>query len=878
MAASIYSESNMRVPEISIIVPVYNVDKYLDKMLGSLRTQSFADFEVIIINDGSTDGSAEIIERYCHEDERFHGYWQKNQGVAAARNTGLTYAQGKYIAFYDSDDIVPTDALKNLYQTAEKKEADLVIGVTEIVEGFQSRISLPSKRLALVKNIGKYTYNLVWSFGLWNKLYRRSVMVEHNLRFDDLTFSEDAVFVFRYIFACEKIAGCNAVVYQYRLRDFWENPSITQKTRKKSLCDAVQAYEILRELVTKAIEEDEKNLIDNNDVTDLQVEREKQIHANFRQKLFTRIINFNLLNNFYRRIWRSEEDLYPIMKNAVESLKTEISQEYWQSIVAAQKDLRLERGLMTIEELTEEPLVSFAVLESISKNRAGLILQGIYNQCVPAFEVLVHESLLESLPERFQNMANLHILTENSHSAKMEALKKAKGAFLSFVEEDIFFSINNMRTMAEMLIDDPAADAVSLSVKYIKNGSIEGIPCLDFVFSRRAEDLRDTADFNRLNWMFTNKLFRVAAIKNQEITFSDDSFSDMMKLYDQLNIIKNYQEFMLTYEVDETLILQKCGRLAELYLQEQVYLKAGIKKEWSRRVSAPKVYKRSGLHGIKNNLLVLAEGRSHSGLSGGLKCIYDKLETQENLEVRIYFLDEEKYKPYRYRAFYQQAAEAKFLFYNNKRTLSNLKVREETTAVYIPLEADFDLFQEADDMGQTVRKELERQFPQVRRKKLAFYCGTQIFSAEELKALRKIMRRSNMILMIWHIPTAEEKGMSLNEREEYLIDVSAFLTVDAALSASDVLVSDRCDQLGKFIFLNRPAAVWKSIWADEDLDSMKNELMRQSPILKNTEEMGAWIESLKNEQNQAGTLLKEELFGNCKGSFTEGLLQRLNLI
>ena len=110
---------------ISVIVPIYNVERYLDECLNSIQNQSYKDIEVILVNDGSTDSSKTICERYCEEDSRFHLINQTNQGQSVARNVGVTASKGEYIAFVDSDDIIKTNYLEKLMQYMTE-EVDIV--------------------------------------------------------------------------------------------------------------------------------------------------------------------------------------------------------------------------------------------------------------------------------------------------------------------------------------------------------------------------------------------------------------------------------------------------------------------------------------------------------------------------------------------------------------------------------------------------------------------------------------------------------------------------------------------------------------------------------------------------------------------------------
>lgn len=118
------------VPKISIIVPVYNVEKYLARCIDSILEQTFSDFECLLIDDGSPDCSGALCDEYAHKDNRIHVIHQKNAGVSAARNRGLDAARGEWICFVDSDDWCAKDMLSLLYGAAFENDADVVCGAT----------------------------------------------------------------------------------------------------------------------------------------------------------------------------------------------------------------------------------------------------------------------------------------------------------------------------------------------------------------------------------------------------------------------------------------------------------------------------------------------------------------------------------------------------------------------------------------------------------------------------------------------------------------------------------------------------------------------------------------------------------------------------
>ena len=123
---------------ISVIIPVYNAEKWLTEALESLKVQTYGDFEAILVDDGSTDRSAAICQSFCNEDTRFRLISQSNSGVSSARNIGIDSAKGEWIAFMDSDDIMPPDALEVMISHARKSGAGIVAG--GFVRGIPSKM------------------------------------------------------------------------------------------------------------------------------------------------------------------------------------------------------------------------------------------------------------------------------------------------------------------------------------------------------------------------------------------------------------------------------------------------------------------------------------------------------------------------------------------------------------------------------------------------------------------------------------------------------------------------------------------------------------------------------------------------------------------
>ena len=205
-------------PLVSVIVPIYNAKDSLCQCIDSILSQSFTNFELILIDDGSTDESKDICDNYAIRDTRIITFHKLNGGVSSARNKGLDLAQGEFITFIDSDDYVCTSFLESLL-VGEK--ADLVIGSYISVEGKSSNIpfSLKTDYLNDTLSIGLFLQKNLASLILrvpWGQLFRRQIIDKFNIRFDErLYFGEDTIFVQTYLLKVKSIACVKDTYYVY---------------------------------------------------------------------------------------------------------------------------------------------------------------------------------------------------------------------------------------------------------------------------------------------------------------------------------------------------------------------------------------------------------------------------------------------------------------------------------------------------------------------------------------------------------------------------------------------------------------------------------------------------------------------------------------
>ena len=215
----------MRKPKVSIVLPVYNVERYLKQCLDSILNQTFSDFELICVNDGSTDGSPSVLEAYARKDKRIRIIHQNNQTLGAARNNGFAAARGKYVIFLDSDDFFKQDMLASCYQRAEATKADIVLfafcAYLETKKTYSEKRGLNTTIIGETPVFSRKDYpdclfDITYA-NVWTKFYRRRFLKRAKLHFQVLPNAEDEYFTFASLTLAKRIAWIDSIFTCYRI-------------------------------------------------------------------------------------------------------------------------------------------------------------------------------------------------------------------------------------------------------------------------------------------------------------------------------------------------------------------------------------------------------------------------------------------------------------------------------------------------------------------------------------------------------------------------------------------------------------------------------------------------------------------------------------
>lgn len=246
---------------VSIIVPVYNTSNYLSKCLDSILNQTIENLEVIVVNDGSTDQSKRIIEEYCLKDSRIRAFHQKNQGVSAARNNGISSSKGEYLIFVDSDDYIHNEMLEELVSAARKYNA--LITKCDVYYVKRNELKELDYKDDNIKSI-ESTEALKQLFTIFDethfgythsKLYNRDFIVKNDLKFhNEMSFAEDTLFFLEACILAKSVVYIPKQLYYYNLtnvsltRTYIKNLDSKYELLHSALEDKMKLYNVYTNL------------------------------------------------------------------------------------------------------------------------------------------------------------------------------------------------------------------------------------------------------------------------------------------------------------------------------------------------------------------------------------------------------------------------------------------------------------------------------------------------------------------------------------------------------------------------------------------------------------------------------------------------------
>ena len=579
-------------PKISVIIPAFNSAEHISNIINSVKSQSFAAFECIIINDGSVDNTGDVVRELTAEDDRFTVVDQENQGVGAARNKGISMAVGNYIVFYDADDTVPSGSLSSLYRTALKKDADLVIGRMLYANLGESHFTKAVERLSMKEVIHPFDRDLARSSSVCNKMFRRSVIIDNDIYFTKLRRYEDFVFSLQFESKCKIITGCDDVVYTYERRPYWEEASAMMHNDMSMFDDMQTSMNICLGTVDEHYHSRRLSMADADliELKELDV-----MYERFVSGLYCRFVRTNFIDEIYRFAWLADEEVIERIREIIPQYHKHIFPMDWLTdVLNRSEDIPFENdNVVSIEELEKRPTVTFAVSGPVDPVKLNNVVKGIYNQNNPLFEIFIQTDLYELLNPEIKNLRNLFTVEAEGSEFKKCVLEKSRGRYMWFIDDILYLSRTSLKGMMDaieagsnyLFVSAPLIHKSEDGYSRIRANATSFIP----EFAKR----RLRTEYNQLDYLWINKLFSVAKLKSMKDPFGQGDWETLDRFYVRSNYKKINNLTLLTELTDEE-VLKKVRSNSVLKTwesklkEEEEFQKSLILREKKERIGAEK--------------------------------------------------------------------------------------------------------------------------------------------------------------------------------------------------------------------------------------------------------------------------------------------------
>ena len=377
----------------SIIIPAYNSEEFISETLDSAVAQTIDDFEIICINDGSKDSTIDILREYEQENDNVIVIDKENEGVAAARNDGIKIAKGEFLYFLDADDLLESTALEHMYEKAKKYKADLVIAQYDIFDESRTYMIKDLEDTVLKPTIDKYDLDIINTFSLCNKFFKKEIIDKNDMKIPPLTYSEDGVFTMQFVFNSKTIATLEDRVFHYRRLVDNENSATTVISDTK-IADYIEAHKQIAKLAKESLLRDNPKYKTIEEACEAETWIKQYVNAIYGKEL--RI----LAGQFYSKYWVQSPD---INKKIVEEIKSIVSKldVYTLAMISdGIPDVTFQNVALEEKEILDSAAFTFAIYGN-PKNEEGFVktMQSVVYQNFIRTKIIVNSEMKEIAKE-----------------------------------------------------------------------------------------------------------------------------------------------------------------------------------------------------------------------------------------------------------------------------------------------------------------------------------------------------------------------------------------------------------------------------------------------------------------------------------------------
>lgn len=499
--------------KISVIIAAYNAEKYLSETLDSifLQTMNNSEYEVIVINDGSSDTTLDILNSYKKRYSNLIIIDKENGGPSSARNAGLDIAKGEYVFFFDADDILEGQALSHMYHTASENNADLLIGKYDIFNRHATVEIHSLDGLVALDEIDKYNTDILWTFSLSNKLFRKSLIDKYQLRLPAISYSEDGAFLVQYLYRSSKITGLDYVIFHYRRYD--DSGSITASISPAKIRDYITAHQII---LSSA---EESFLRDYPEYTSIEEARQKNtdIH-NYLNTIVRKELQI-ILDQFYIQFWKLDTPTIQLLTKEIMKLLQTLDMSTISLLTSSFPEFSLYNIKSSKDAVLEDALFT-AVLYGTTDNKKSFLksLKSLEKQNLIFMKIIVPDSMKDEVQKA--GLLQDNVFFENCHSKEelfTICLQTATTPYITFCDAEITYGINAFRFAFRHFAQQ--YDFIMEGIYHKKYTQPQPL-----LFSKiSAISLKDGKNYNPclvMDATLANKFFRVDFIKNLNLDFN----------------------------------------------------------------------------------------------------------------------------------------------------------------------------------------------------------------------------------------------------------------------------------------------------------------------------------------------------------------------
>lgn len=533
--------------KISVIIAAYNAEEYLSETMDSifLQTMDNSDYEVIVVNDGSSDNTLSILNSYKANYSNLTIIDKENGGPSSARNAGLDIAKGEYIFFFDADDILELDALTSMYDAASEKQADLLIGKYDIFNRHTTIEIHNLDDLIELEEIEKYNTDILWTFSLSNKLFKRSLIEEYNLRLPPISYSEDGAFLVQFLYRTSKIIGLDYIIFHYRRYD--DVDSITASISPAKIRDYITAHQLI---LASAQESFLRDYPEYHSIEEAR-EQNPDIH-NYLNTILQKQIQI-MLNQFYIQFWSLDTE-------TVQFLVKEINDKLKILDIRTISTLELsfpEFSLYDIKSAKEDILANAfftAVLFGDNTNQDNFMksLESLEKQNLIFMKIVVPSSMRASIEKEGLLQDNLFFEDcTTKEDLFTTVLNNVQTPYIAFCDAELTYAVGIFRLAYRQL--NKQYDFVSEGIYHKEYEQPQPILFSNIAYTSLKNSKKYT-DCLSMDATLANKFFNVAFIKGLNLNFRQN-LPEITKLcYTKGNYLYRLDGMLLYNNKKETFI------------------------------------------------------------------------------------------------------------------------------------------------------------------------------------------------------------------------------------------------------------------------------------------------------------------------------------